>query len=124
VIPSSGEIAVTDSNNHRVSIYDGVSSKFVRTFGSLGKDTDGEFDCPIAINADAHGNLLVLDVNTARLQVFSSLGVHLCTRNDLGVKLGYSNKGIAWSAEAGCLVIANGSCNNALVFYPSHTGEQ
>jgi DNA-binding beta-propeller fold protein YncE len=118
VLPPTGEIAVTDSNNHSVSIFDGESGKFVRKFGSRGKEKDGEFDCPIAVNADEHGNLIVLDVSTARLQVFSKEGVHLCTRSDLGIKEGYSNKGIAWSAEAGCLVIANGSSNNALVFYP------
>jgi hypothetical protein len=46
-------------------------------------EADGQFYHPSALASDAHGNLLVLDFVTDRLQVFSPEGKHLCTRNNL-----------------------------------------
>jgi hypothetical protein len=102
VLPSTGELAVTDCHNHRVQIFDSKGN-YKRQFGREGKDADGHFDRPsagkhrlicshaktrpnhyeFAVTADVHGNLLVLDW-TERLQVFNPNGKHLCTRNDLG----------------------------------------
>ena len=59
---------VADGDNFRISVFDGESGSFVRTFGS-GDGTnedllqkDGQLFFPSAITADAHDHLLVLDL--------------------------------------------------------------
>ena len=109
VLPVSGHIAITDRYNHRVVIVDGGTGSFLHAFGSKGKEKDGQFDRPLAVAADAHDHLLVLDNGSDRLQVFDVDGTHLCTRNDLGIK-GSGSKGLEWWTEVGGgrLAIANG----------------
>jgi hypothetical protein len=65
VLGSSGEVAVADTFNHRVQIFD-RKGNCKRQFGSKGEEA-GQFDLPSALASDAHGNLLVLDW-TNRLQ--------------------------------------------------------
>jgi DNA-binding beta-propeller fold protein YncE len=115
VIGSSGEVAVADCNNG-VQIFDN-EGKFMRKFGGMGKEADGEFYVPAGLASDAHGNLLVVD-HTNRLQVLSPEGKHLCTRSDLGLHpLSHaSGKRVAWSAD-GDLAVANGAAHTALVWY-------
>ena len=118
VLPASGHIAIADYMNHRVVIVDGETGSFLRAFGSVGEEKDGQFDGPSAIAADAHDHLLVLDGDTDRLQVFGAAdGRHLCSRTDLGLN-GGGNKGLEWRAEAGGgrLAIANGDGNDARLF--------
>jgi DNA-binding beta-propeller fold protein YncE len=76
ILPGSGEIAVADSFNHRISIFDGETGTFTRSIGSKGKTEDGTFSYPIAITADPNGNLVVLDTYTPRLQVFRYASAH------------------------------------------------
>jgi DNA-binding beta-propeller fold protein YncE len=111
VLGSSGEVAVADRDNHRVQIFDS-EGKYKRQFGTEGEEDDGQFNCPVGIASDAHGNLLVTDF-TNRLQVFDPEGKHLCTRSDLG--LGNSLKGIAWST-GGETAVANDKANDARVW--------
>ena len=75
VLGSSGEVAVTDFNNHRVQIFD-HEGNYKRHFGSKGKEADSQFFGPSALASDVHGNLLVLDL-TNRLQVINTEGKHL-----------------------------------------------
>jgi DNA-binding beta-propeller fold protein YncE len=112
VLGSSGEVAVSELNNHRVQIFDS-EGKYKRQFGTEGKE-DGQFNRPTTLASDAHGNLLVVDT-TNRLQVFDPEGKHLCTRSDLGLQ-DDSYKGIAWSA-GGEIAVANGAACNALVWH-------
>jgi DNA-binding beta-propeller fold protein YncE len=132
VLGSSGEVAVADSNNDRVQIFDS-EGKYKRQFGIEGKE-DGQLYCPSGLASDAHGNLLVTDC-TNRLQVFNHefkgsygdktetgelAGKHLCTRSDLGlhgvVAEPPSTKGIAWSA-GGEIAVANGEACEVLVWH-------
>jgi DNA-binding beta-propeller fold protein YncE len=120
VLGSSGEVAVADSNNHRVQIFD-HEGNYKRQFGSegqqqpyFGEEADGQFICPSALASDVHDNLLVLD-RTDRLQVFSPEGKHLCTRNDLGFHKG-SIKGIAWS-DVGKIAVADGYGHKMLLWH-------
>jgi hypothetical protein len=113
VLGSSGEVAVVDTNNHRVQIFDS-EGKYKRQFGSYGKEADGQLYFPSDLASDAHGNLLVMDT-TNRLQVFNPEGKHLCTRNDLELK-DDAVKGIAWSAD-GEIAVANGEGYNTLVWH-------
>jgi hypothetical protein len=90
------------------------TSAFTRAFGSRGRGS-GQFESPCAITADVLGNLLVLDNGTNRLQAFSAAGEWICTLDIPGLDT-TAQKGIAWKTEGGCLVIANGNGNNALIF--------
>jgi tripartite motif-containing protein 2/3 len=111
VLGSSGEVAVADLGNHRVQIFDSEGN-YKRQFGTEGKE-DGQFNRPIGLASDAHGNLLVVDF-TNRLQVFDPEGKHLCTRSDLGLHGGLT--GIAWST-GGEIAVANGVAHKALVWH-------
>jgi DNA-binding beta-propeller fold protein YncE len=112
VLGSSGEVAVADSFNHRVQIFDS-EGKYKRQFGTKGKE-DGQLFLPLGLASDAHGNLLVTD-RINRLQVFDPEGKHLCTRSDLGLH-DTSDKGIAWST-GGEIAVANGGANKVLVWH-------
>jgi DNA-binding beta-propeller fold protein YncE len=111
VLGSSGEVAVTDRDNHRVQIFDNEGN-YKRQFGIEGKEKDGQLFSPTGIASDAHGNLLVTD-STNRLQVFDSEGKHLCTRSDLGLAAAST---IAWSA-GGEIAVANGVVNKVFVWH-------
>jgi hypothetical protein len=106
----SGEIAVADGGNHRVCVFDGVSGSFVRSFGSWHtvEDKDCRVNCPTAIASDALDNIVVLDVSTSRVMVFTAAGEHLCTRVDLRLPKKPTDKGLAWNDAMGSLVIATG----------------
>jgi DNA-binding beta-propeller fold protein YncE len=90
------------------------SKTVARSFGGKGKG-DGEFMKPDCIVSDVFGNLAVLDKATNRLQVFSTDGGHLLTRTDLGINSA-DNKGMAWSHDEGCIAIANGSADAAMLW--------
>ena len=107
---------MVEDGNHRCTIFDGESGRFVRKFGSEGK-ADGEFSAPCAITTDAHGHLLILDRDTNRMQVFDANGQHCCTRELLGLnQTGY--KGTAWRSGAGCVAIANSESDDVLIYGP------
>jgi DNA-binding beta-propeller fold protein YncE len=113
VLGSSGEVAVTDDDNHRVQIFDSEGN-YKRQFGTEGKEADGQFKFPSGLASDAHGNLLVVD-HTSRLQVFDPEGKHLCTRNDFGLSC-ESPKGIAWSA-GGEIAVADDNAQKVRVWH-------
>jgi tripartite motif-containing protein 2/3 len=109
VLTPSSEVAFADEANNRIQIFD-RDGKYKRQFGSYCSNealVDGQFYGPSAIASDAHGNLLVTDLYTNRLQVFSPEGKHLCTRGDLDLSPGCT-KAVAWS-PAGDVAIANAS---------------
>jgi DNA-binding beta-propeller fold protein YncE len=165
----TGDVAVVDYSS--VFVFNGESGELVCKFGRSGKDQPGEFGSISAITCDLHGNFLVLDAFTSRLQVtmvtiayggcqyplcqyhasvlqchhlndtttrycnaclqthslqyelisplawqvFTNEGVHVCTRNDLGLKT-HSYKGIVWDSDEGRLAITDGTGNNVLVW--------
>jgi hypothetical protein len=116
-MPQTCEIAVAGFANDCILIYD-ESGRFIRQFGGSCQGStscDGHFKNPRAVTTDSHGHLLVLDQGTGRLQVFDSEGRHLRTRNDLGI-MPSGVKGMHWSPELCCLVIANGRKHNVLLF--------
>ena len=116
----SNQIAIVDSGNHCICIFDGESGSFVRAFGSQGETEDGQFSSPCAIAADAYGHLLVLDSYTDRLQVFDTDGTHLCTKSYIaGLTNEYDRfKGLEWWAEGGTgrLTITHRDKHKVVVF--------
>ncbi len=67
-----GKVYVSDSDNHRVQVFT-ADGAFVRQFGSFG-ETLGQFSFPFDLNADADGNVYVLDDGAENLQKFDPSG--------------------------------------------------
>lgn len=67
-----GELAVADSGNHRIQLYDchGKQPKFVRQFGSVGSQKGG-MRWPSGVTFDSENNLLVSDTENNRIQIYS-----------------------------------------------------
>jgi DNA-binding beta-propeller fold protein YncE len=105
VLPS-GAVAVADSGNHRIQVFD-ENGTVILKFGCYG-DGDGEFQQPMTITADGNGHLLVTDFETNRLQVFTLKGAHLCTRTDVGLAPGTSQD-VKSDSEGRLLVAATQS---------------
>ena len=66
------EIAVTEHNNNRVSVFSSDGTH-LRSFGSKGSG-NGELSSPRGIAFDKHGNIIVADEGNHRIQVFSGNG--------------------------------------------------
>ena len=73
-VDASGNIYVADKGNHRVQIYDS-SFNYIVTLGvtdESGSDND-HFSGPSAVAIDpVNGNILIMDLNNRRVQVFDS----------------------------------------------------
>jgi hypothetical protein len=112
-----GGFAVADYWNFRIQVFD-EEANFKLSFGGPGT-TDGLFECPTALASDQYGNLLVVDRDTNRLQVFSTDGQHQSTRDDLGLREG-THKGISWRPRDGhipcALAISGGKANRVCVW--------
>ena len=74
------EIAVTDCDNHRVSVLSSDGTH-LRSFGRKGNN-NGEFQFPTGIAFDSHGNIVVADCNNHRVQVFDRNGNFLSKFGD------------------------------------------
>jgi hypothetical protein len=82
-------IAIADSQNHRIIIWElyaslgNVGVQFFTKFGSLGT-TNGRFNSPSGIAFDMDGNIVVADTTNSRIQIFNSDGVHIRTWGTYG----------------------------------------
>jgi hypothetical protein len=126
VLDSSDEVAVADTMNKRIAIFDCVSGDFVRAVCGRhheeGADDEGSdegldtlsYFC--AITTDSHNNLLTLSSNSNHLQVFSPTGELLNSRADLAAIEKDDHKAIAWSADGDSLAIANSTRHNTAIW--------
>lgn len=73
VHPVTKNIYVCDLINHRVQILNFDDLTFYGTFGK-GSNGGGEFNCPMDIAFDNHGNVYVSDFQNHRIQVFTPEG--------------------------------------------------
>ena len=69
------EIALTDSSNHRVQIFNS-DGKYLRSFGQEGNKA-GEFKFPRGITFHNNGNIFVADHSNHRIQIFSGEGEYV-----------------------------------------------
>ena len=69
------EIAVSDTNNHRVQIFNS-DGNFLRAFGREGNKA-GEFKLPRGIAFHNNGNVFVADENNHRIQIFCGEGEYV-----------------------------------------------
>lgn len=68
-------IAVADSSNHRVQLFDSTG-RFLFEFGGYGAG-EGEFDCLAGVAVNRIGQLIVSDRYNHRIQIFDSTGKFL-----------------------------------------------
>ncbi|UCG15345.1 MAG: SMP-30/gluconolactonase/LRE family protein [Phycisphaerales bacterium] len=108
---TNGEVYVTDSEEHRILVFDGATGALARVWGSQGSGL-AEFQSPQAIAIDsALGHVIVSDVDNFRVQVFDTAGL-------LQFKFGYRTLYVggteqAWFARAEGLAVD--SCSNIYV---------
>ena len=69
------EIAVTDSNNHRVQVFSSDGT-YLRSFGRKG-DKQGELNWPTGIAFDQNSRSIVVDSLNHRVQLFNEQGEYL-----------------------------------------------
>ena len=74
-VSDTDEIAVTDSGNHRVQIFDS-GGNFLRSFGRSGTN-QGEFRFTFGICFDDKRNIFVADYSNHRVQIFSGEGRYM-----------------------------------------------
>ncbi|MGB0102442.1 MAG: SMP-30/gluconolactonase/LRE family protein, partial [Nocardioides sp.] len=72
-LADNGQIAVADTDNHRIVILDAATGECVRSFGSSGAGT-GQFRSPRSVSADGSGGLWVADARNYRIQHLSMTG--------------------------------------------------
>jgi sugar lactone lactonase YvrE len=92
-VDAAGDVYVTDHSNHRVQKFrvtqtGGVwSAANVAMWGTQGT-SNGQFNQPYGITADAAGNLWVADGLNGRVQKFNTSGVYLATLGGPGTAPG------------------------------------
>ena len=78
-----GEVLVTQSGAHCISIFSSTREKF-RSFGSKGSG-HGQFDYRRGVAVDDDGNILVVDEYNHRIQKFSPDGKFIMSVGKKGV---------------------------------------
>jgi outer membrane protein assembly factor BamB len=74
-VGADGLIYVSDRENHRIQVF-APDGRSIRAVGSLGSKP-GQFTIPFDLNADASGNIYVLDDGAERITKLSPAGVAL-----------------------------------------------
>ncbi|MFH0980312.1 MAG: hypothetical protein V2A79_02075 [Planctomycetota bacterium] len=107
----TGEVYVTDSEAHRVLVFDGTTGALLRLWGTAGTGLS-QFESPQAIAVDSALNrVIVTDVDNFRAQIFTTAGT-------LVVKFGYrtlyvGSTQVAWFARSEGVAVD--SCSNIYI---------
>ncbi|KAL9645150.1 hypothetical protein ABK040_002353 [Willaertia magna] len=75
VYPTNQQLYVTDTENHKVKVFD-KNCKLLFTFGKHGSQ-DGEFIFPSRLEMTSNGNLAISDLYNYRIQLFDPCGKFL-----------------------------------------------
>jgi len=90
-VDSNGNILVSDSNNHRIQIFDS-EGKFISTFISNGNGNgNGQFNKQRGMVINSKGNIIVNDTGNHRIQIFDSEGKFISTFGSKGIGNGQFN---------------------------------
>ena len=105
-VGGSGDIFVTDNNNHRIQKFSSTGS-FQSKFGSLGSE-ENQFNSPNGIARDSSGNIYVAEAFNHRVQKFDSAG-NFVMMFGWGVDTGSSSLEVCTSScQAGILGSGDG----------------
>ena len=88
-VDSSGNVYVTDQNNHRIQKFTSDGT-FVSKWGSQGEG-DGQFNYPVGIAVDSSGHVYVADNANYRIQKFTSDGTFVTKWGSQGTGDGQFN---------------------------------
>mgnify|MGYP003377508166 CR=1 FL=1 len=69
------QLIVTDTENHRIVVFNANNGAFVRQWGTFGSG-NGQFNLPIGVAVDTAGNVYVADTHNHRIQVFTIQGTY------------------------------------------------
>ena len=108
-VSASDEIAVTDSLNHRVQIFN-ADGLFLRSFGRQGYGME-ELNTPKGIAFHKNGNIFVADRDNHRVQIFSGEGKFLGKlggKGSLDVQILYP-RGLSVDSDGNILVVDEGN---------------
>ena len=103
------EIAVTDSFNHRVQIFN-RNGNYLRSFGREG-DKAGEFKYPRGITFHNNGNIFVADSGNHRIQIFTGEGQYVGSfgeKGNLDSRLNYT-WGLSVDSDGNIIVAETGN---------------
>jgi uncharacterized protein YjiK/fibronectin type 3 domain-containing protein len=92
-VDSTGEVFVTDEENHRVQKFSG-RGEYLGQFGELG-NLSGQFNRPAGIAIDSSGNIYVADQKNHRIQRFNSHGDFVIAWGYYGIANGQFNLPVA-----------------------------
>jgi YD repeat-containing protein len=73
-VDPAGNVLITDSDHHRVEVFNS-NGNFVRRFGGGWGTATGQFRHPQGLTVDPQGDVLVTDMLNGRLQEFSATGI-------------------------------------------------
>ena len=117
VVNARDEIAVTDTNNHRVQIFNS-DGKFLRSFGRQGKK-GGEFTHPRGIAFHNNGNIFVTDNNNHRIQIFSGEGAYVGSFGGKGSLASQFSNPLGLSVDSdGNIIVADAGNKLIKIFSP------
>ena len=87
---------VVDNDNHRILVYNLVTLKLTKTYGTPGTDK-GAFRYPFLMTLDKQGKLFIVDVINTRVQVLAPDGKLVTVIGSWGVEKGefFRPKGVA-----------------------------
>lgn len=114
-------LAVADTGNDRIQLFEPGGSTFARKFGSEGS-SDGQFSSPVSVDMHPYGIIAVADSDNHNVQVFYPNGTHaftIGTTGTAGCGDGRLNgpAGVAFAAD-GRIAVANTFCNDIRVYDP------
>jgi WD40 repeat protein len=113
---SSGRLAITDVENHRIFVLDTYLRVDV-AFGNYGS-FDGQLDTPQGVSFMPDGHLLVADSGNGRLQVFTDAGAHVRTIPASGVENPMRRPRRAVATQDGTVYVADPVARRVFMISP------
>jgi len=113
----SGCIFVSDSENHRIEIFE-PDGTLRQTLGSKGSQ-DGEFNSPSGITLNSKGHLIVCDTNNSRVQIFDAHLNHIRTVGSRGGRAGRFLTPTSVAVDSYDLIYVTDSGNHRIQIFSS-----
>lgn len=115
-VNSKGEVAVIDTCNHRVQLFNS-DGQFLRTFGSQGV-TDACMNFPYSATFDTEENIIVTDSDNHRVLVFSSAGELIRVFGSENIRNPW---GVCMTSDGNVAVCSGGDKGEVQVYSPEGT---